>query len=122
MVPMKRWILYPALAAGVTLILHFAVGLRFGVSAFVSFIGWPVLGTLVTADDDLAGGWSNPDGSVVPPWWTRSSWAQLAGGLGVSIIITAFDVGVSTLTGIGFTCASLAAGLLAALLLQHRRR
>jgi hypothetical protein len=121
MVPMK-WLSYPAMASVVTLVLHFAVGLGFGVSAFVAFLGWPLLGTLVTADDDLPGGWSNPDGDITPPWRTSPFWCQLAGGCGVSAFITALEVGVLTPTGIGFACVGLVAGSIAVVVLRRHFR
>ena len=116
---MKQWLLYPALASTVTLILHFAAGLGLGISAFAAFVGWPLIGTLVTADDDLPGGWSNPDGTVKPPWRTSLFWGQLAGGLGVSAFAAALDVGVLTRTGVGFALAGMASGSVAIELLRH---
>jgi hypothetical protein len=120
MVTMKQWLLYPALASVVTLVLHFAVGLRFGVSAFVAFLAWPALGTLVTVDDDLPGGWSNPDGDITPPWRTKLFWGQLAGGCAVSALVAALDVGALTPTGIGFACVGVVAGSIAIALLRHQ--
>jgi hypothetical protein len=40
-------------------------------------IAWPLVGTLITIDDDLPGGWSNPDGKSVPEWKTLWWWADL---------------------------------------------
>jgi hypothetical protein len=40
-------------------------------------IAWPLVGTLITVDDDLPGGWSNPDGTSVPEWRTLWWWADL---------------------------------------------
>jgi hypothetical protein len=122
MVPMNKRLLYPAMASLVTLILHFAVGLGFGVSAFVAFLAWPLIGTLVTADDDLPGGWSNPDGDNKPPWRTSPFWGQLAGGCGVSAFVTALEVGVLTPTGIGFACGGLITGLIAVVVLRCHSR
>jgi hypothetical protein len=119
---MRQWLAYPMLASVVTLALHFLVGLSFGTSAFVAFLGWPVVGTLVTADDDLPGGWSNPDGDVIPPWQTTLFWGQLAVGCGVSALITALEIGVHTRTGIAFCSASLVCGLLAIALVRHHSR
>jgi hypothetical protein len=34
------------------------------------YIGWPVFGTLIAIDDDLPGGFSNPDGKATPEWKT----------------------------------------------------
>ena len=119
---MKEWLTYPAMASVVTLILHFVVGLGFGVSAFAAFLGWPLLGTLVTADDDLPGGWSNPDGDITPPWRTSPFWGQLAGGGGLSAIITALEVGVLTPTGIGFASVGLVAGSIAIAVFRRHYR
>lgn len=40
-------------------------------------IGWPLLGTLITIDDDMIGGFSNPDGKAVPEWKTLWWWSDL---------------------------------------------
>ena len=40
-------------------------------------VGWPIVGLIVTADDDLPGGWSNPDGKTPPPWSYRKFWGEL---------------------------------------------
>jgi hypothetical protein len=34
----------------------------------IGFAVWALAGHLITIDDDLPGGWSNPDGSVPFPW------------------------------------------------------
>lgn len=34
----------------------------------IGFAAWAFAGHLVTIDDDLSGGWSNPDGSISFPW------------------------------------------------------
>jgi hypothetical protein len=46
-------------------------------SLLVLLIAWPLIGTLITVDDDLPGGWSNPDGTVIPEWKTLWWWADL---------------------------------------------
>jgi hypothetical protein len=101
---MKQWLLYPGIASTATLILHFAVGLDWGLSSFAAFLGWPLIGTLITADDDLPGGWSNPDGTVKPPWRTSAFWGKLAAGFGVAAFVAAFDFGILTNGGVGFVC------------------
>jgi len=62
-----------------------------GVSLLVLLIGWPLVGTMLTIDDDLPGGWSNPDGTLVPewkmPWW----WADLMLVRG-AIVVAAFAI------------------------------
>jgi hypothetical protein len=52
-------------------------------------IAWPLVGTLVTIDDDLPGGWSNPDGMAVPEWRTSWWWADLLLVRG-SLVVLAF--------------------------------
>jgi hypothetical protein len=35
---------------------------------FIGFAAWAFLGQLITIEDDLPGGWSNPDGRIPFPW------------------------------------------------------
>jgi len=49
--------------------------------AFIIAFAWPMLGTLVTFDDDLPGGWSNPDGSQKPPY------GLLFGLIGIEVLL-----------------------------------
>jgi hypothetical protein len=71
--------------------LRFVVGLSSGVTLLVLLVGWPLVGTLVTIDDDFAGGWSNPDGKAVPEWKMLWWWADLLLVRG-SIVVAAFFV------------------------------
>jgi len=118
----KDFLLYPALGSTVTLVLHFAVGLGWGLSAFASFVGWPLVGTLVTADDDLPGGWSNPDGSIPPPWRTALFWGQILMGLGISAFVAAIEAGLRTSIGDELAVAGSAASALAFVLLRRSYR
>jgi hypothetical protein len=34
----------------------------------IGFAAWAFIGHVVTADDDVPGGWSNPDGTLPFPW------------------------------------------------------
>ena len=43
----------------------------------VLVVGWPLLGTLITIDDDMPGGFSNPNGRAVPEWRTLWWWSDL---------------------------------------------
>jgi hypothetical protein len=43
----------------------------------VLVIGWPLVGTIITIDDDMPGGFSNPDGKAVPEWRTLWWWSNL---------------------------------------------
>jgi hypothetical protein len=68
-----KWLsLAIALGIGVHLIFHVALGW----SMFAFLVGWPVFGLIVTIDDDLPGGWSNPDGKTSPPWTYREFWGD----------------------------------------------
>ena len=114
----KEWLLYAASAGAAALVLHFA-GLGWGLSAFASFVGWPLLGTLITADDDLPGGWSNPDGTITPPWRTAGFWGQLSMGFAISAFVAALDAGLRTTVGVQFAVAASVAGVLAFALLRQ---
>lgn len=84
-----------------------------GLSFLIFFVGWSVMGTLVTIDDDMKGGWSNPDGSVKPPWLQAPFWGQIIGGLSLSLVGFAIDTGWKTqeslwywvLAALGFAAA-----------------
>jgi hypothetical protein len=41
---------------------------------------------VVTLDDDLKGGWSNPDGRVRPPWLESPFSGQIVFGLAVTAV------------------------------------
>ena len=66
------------LAAYVALFAASAIAFHFGADAFgkgmavplVFLSGWAFLGHLITIDDELPGGWSNPEGSRAV--WSRS--------------------------------------------------
>jgi len=116
---MKDWLLYPVLGSAATLGLHFATGLGWGLSAFACLVGWPLVGTLVTADDDLPGGWSNPNGTIPPPWRTAAAWGQLSVGFAISAFFAAFEAGLRTSVGDGFASAGAAASVLAFVLLRR---
>src|SRR5262245_3598997 len=88
-----RRLLYPVLASLMMLALHYLFGIRWGWAALVGFVGWPLLGTLITADDDMPGGWSNRDGSTRPPWLIASFWRQLSLGFAIARFVSAIDSG-----------------------------
>lgn len=48
-------------------------GLPLGWITFAFLVGLPILGTIITIDDDFPGGWSNPDGKSRPEW-TKGVW------------------------------------------------
>ena len=116
---LREWLRYPAFASAATLIVHFIVGIGWGLSASAVFVGWPALGALVTADDDLPGGWSNLDGTVPPPWRTALFWGQLSMGAAISASVTALEMGVLTRYGIEFALGAVATGVIAFVLLRR---
>src|SRR5262245_33855799 len=97
-----------------SLFVHFWFRVPLGFSFMVFFVGWPIGGTLVTIDDDLKGGWSNPDGTVRPPWLEAPFWGQIAGGLALSLGGFAVDAGWQSSDGARFWCGAVAAAFLAA--------
>ena len=76
-----------AVAAG----LRIALGVPTWITLGVLLIGWPLGGSLITADDDLPGGWSNPDGSSVPDWRRLWWWADLLLVRG-ALVVVAFAI------------------------------
>lgn len=79
-----------------------------GLSFLIFFVGWPVVGTIVTIDDDLKGGWSNPDGSVRPPWLQAPFWGQIICGLALASAGAAVDAGWKTQDSLLFWAFALA--------------
>jgi hypothetical protein len=109
-----------AVAFAGALCVHFFVGLSFAISFLIFFVGWPLGGTLVTLDDDLPGGWSNPDGSVRPPWLESPFWGQIAGGGALSVFGAALDGGVATWAGLRLCIMALSIGCAAWGMLSRR--
>jgi hypothetical protein len=54
-----------ALATGAILNVTFSIA---PIYVAIGFSGWAFIGHLVTFDDDLPGGWSNPDGRQAVPF------------------------------------------------------
>jgi len=87
MKPLAKWLGFAAfLALAVHLIFHVSLGW----SMLGFLVGWPVFGVIVTADDDLPSGWSNPDGETPPPWSYREFWGEFVlraalSGVGFSV-------------------------------------
>ena len=88
-----------AVALGGAVAVHVYFGVSPGLAFLVFFVGWPVVGTLITIDDDMKGGWSNPDGTVRPPWLQAPFWGQIIVGLALSSCGAAIDCGWNTQTG-----------------------
>jgi hypothetical protein len=115
-------LLYPGMASAATIALHYFAGLAWGWAALLCFVAWPLVGTLVTADDDLPGGWSNPDGTVRPPWLEASSWGRISMGLAVASFVGALDMGWRSRTAEVLAGVGVIAGLLGTVLLRRGDR
>jgi hypothetical protein len=70
MTPVARYFSFLAILVAIAAAVSGISKLPIGVVALMLFVGWPVFGTLITLDDDLPGGWSNPDGKAIPEWRT----------------------------------------------------
>jgi hypothetical protein len=107
---MKDRLLYPAMASAATVIFHIA-GLTWSWAALIGFLGWPIVGTLVTSGDDYELG-----NEAHWPW--ASFLGQSCLGLSVVGFVAYFD------GTWGFGWWALAVGALAAALagLFLRRR
>jgi hypothetical protein len=88
-----------AVALGGAVAVHVYFGVSLGLALLIFFVGWPLFGTLITIDDDMKGGWSNPDGAVRPPWLQTPFWGQIIVGLAISACGAAIDYGWNTQTG-----------------------
>jgi hypothetical protein len=102
------------------LVLHFHAGLSLGISLLIMFVGWPIGGTLITLDDDLPGGWSNPTGSERPPWLRAPFWGQITGGLAISSLGFALDGGMKSIDAARFVLLAIAFGFVSGGLLTRR--
>jgi hypothetical protein len=89
-----------AVAFGGSLIVRFWFGLSLGLSLLIFFVGWPLGGTLVTGDDDLPGGWSNPDGTEQPVWLEAPFWGRISAGVALAAAGAALDDGWRSTQGL----------------------
>jgi len=105
----------------VAIVVHQATGLSLGLLWLALFVGWPLVGTLITLDDDLPGGWSNPDGAAVPPWRDAAFGAQLVFGLAAAAIGFAHDGRWRTLREMLLLAVAVAFVAVAILLLRTAR-
>ena len=103
----RAWVLLAVGFAGALTVYAFT-SFGLGMSLLIFFVGWPIAGTLVTIDDDLKGGWSNPDGSVRPPWLQMPFWGQIVAGLSLASAGAAIDAGWNTHEGTVFWLLAIA--------------
>ena len=118
---MKQHLIYLGASALITVLLYWLVGIGVGWAALIAFLGWPILGTVITADDDLPGGWSNPDGTRKPDWQTSAFGGNLFGR--GAIVCGAFlaQLGLSAPWPAFLVPAGAASALVAAYLFRRSR-
>jgi hypothetical protein len=85
----KRYFIFIGVLAVVAVSVSLGANWPMGYVALALFIGWPLIGTLITIDDDLPGGWSNPDGKTTPEWKTLAWNLEILLCRG-SIVVAAF--------------------------------
>ena len=117
---MKTRVILLAIALVGAIVVHVAFGLALGIALLIFFVAWPLVGTLVTIDDDLKGGWSNPDGTVRAPWLQSPFWGQISGGLAISAVGFAVDAGWRSSTGAQYWLLAVAGGFLAGALVMRK--
>jgi len=86
---LKRYFIWIGVLAIVVVSVSLGANWPMGYVALVLFIGWPLVGTLITIDDDFPGGWSNPDGKATPEWKTLAWNLEISLCRG-SIVVAAF--------------------------------
>lgn len=89
-----------AVLAGIALALRHWLGVPTSALLAIVLLLWPLGGILVTIDDDLPGGWSNPDGDVRPVWVESDFWAQMSAYATIASAALATDVGWHSLNGL----------------------
>jgi hypothetical protein len=89
---LRRYFLLLSALAIVSIGLNAVLPWNLSVTALALFVGWPLVGTLITIDDDFPGGWSNPDGKARPEWKTAIWWADILLCRGAFVVAAAaFD-------------------------------
>ena len=119
---MKQWLVYPLIAATVTGLICAFTSTPLAWAAFVAFLGWPIFSTIITADEDLPGGWANLDGLATPQWETPEFHGQMFGGATVVALAFAFQERSSPIWLWSLLCVSLACGALSSYFLVRAFR
>jgi hypothetical protein len=117
---MKTAVVMFAIALLGAIAVHLGFDISLGVSILIFFVGWPLVGTLVTLDDDLKGGWSNPDGTVRPPWLQAPFWGQIVIGFAIAGIGFSIDSGWQSPAGIQYILLATAGSFIGTALLTRR--
>lgn len=82
---LKRYALLALIVGGVSIALSAIWQVPFIFTA-IGFCTWAFVGHVITADDDIKGGWSNPDGSIPFPWCELALKALVLAGLWATVI------------------------------------
>lgn len=69
-------------------------------------VGLPIAGLLITIDDEMPGGWGNPDGKRRPLWHYGEFWGEILLRLSLSFVGFAIDRGWNTGDAAGFWIAA----------------
>jgi hypothetical protein len=115
---MRTRIVILGVALAIALLLRLLAHLSWFLSLLISFVGWPLGGTLITLDDELPGGWANPDGKQRPSFFQTRFWGRILGGLAIALAGGAIDDGWTSSPAIRWWLASAAAALGAIFLLR----
>lgn len=86
----RRYVTTLAVMAAISVALRLICGISNGITLVVLLVGWPLGGMLTTIDDDMPGGWSNPDGKSIPEWKMLWWWADLLLVRGAIIVLAIF--------------------------------
>lgn len=63
----KHYLVLSAVVVAVAVALSLLVGIPY-IYTLLGFSAWAFFGHLITSDDEMRGGWSNPDGTKSFPW------------------------------------------------------
>src|SRR5437762_2496300 len=105
---------YVVVTAAVGLLLGLAlryggVNVPVGISMLTILVVLPLVGVLVTIDDDLPGGFSNPDGTTPGPWRDWENWADIGCRAAISGIGFSIDKGIWSVAGVALLLLGIAA-------------
>lgn len=63
----RRYMVLSVVVVSTAILLSLTLAVPY-IFTVTGFAGWAFLGHVVTADDDVPGGWSNPQGELPFPW------------------------------------------------------
>ena len=89
---------------------HQIKGVSVGWVMFGLLVILPLMGLFITLDDDLPGGWSNPNGDIPPPWKHRDFWGVLLLRTSMSWVGFAIDHGWNSSDGAIFWAIAILGG------------